>query len=77
MIKRLESKDLASPGIWVFDRVEDYKAVNDSVLRIKLNAPFPPFLGILSMQYCSVVPKEVIGLYQKGEFQTALSPEAL
>ena len=27
---------------------------------IKLKNPFPAFLSLLSMQYCSVVPKEII-----------------
>ena len=58
---RLLSEKLASPGIWVFDRVEDYKAVNDSVLVINLRTPFPPFISLLSMQYCSVVPHELAG----------------
>ncbi|MCF8277539.1 MAG: ABC transporter substrate-binding protein [Flavobacteriales bacterium] len=50
-----------SPGRWIFNAVKEngFKALNDSVLEIQLNHSFPPFLGILSMQYCSVVPEEV------------------
>lgn len=62
----------ASPGAWVFTnaaRKEDGKlnmeAPNDSTLIIHLKIPFPPFLGILSMQYCSVVPREVVEKYGK------------
>ena len=64
---RIINNKVGSPGAWIFngrvDANEAFTALNDSVLRIKLTAPFPPFLGILSMQYCSVVSKEVIDLY--------------
>lgn len=56
---RLRDPRLASPGMWTLDQVSDYKAVNDSVFEIKLKKPFSPFLGILSMKYLSVVPKEL------------------
>ena len=57
---RLKSKELAAPGAWVLSNVESYSAINDSTFAINLKKPFPPFLGILSMQYCSVVPKEIV-----------------
>ena len=57
---RLTSKKVASPGRWVMQNVASYKALNDSIFSIKLKAPFPPFLGLLSMKYCSVVPKEIV-----------------
>ena len=57
---RLIDKDMATPGAWVLANVKTFKAVNDSVFSIKLNTPFPAFLSLLSMQYCSVVPKEII-----------------
>ena len=57
---RLLSEDLASSGSWVFNHVEDYYADNDSVVVIILKNPFPPFLSLLSMQYCSVVPQELV-----------------
>jgi len=57
---RLLDKDMATPGAWVLANVKTFKAVNDSVFSIKLNTPFPAFLSLLSMQYCSVVPKEII-----------------
>lgn len=58
--KRLISEQLASPGAWIFQYVDDFKALNDSVFQIKLQKPFPAFLGLLSMKYASVVPKEII-----------------
>ena len=57
---RLTNKQLASPGAWVMNNVMDYQAINDSTLSISLFRAFPPFLGLLSMSYCSVVPKKVV-----------------
>ena len=57
----------ASSGAWIFnDRVDDdhgFKALDDSTFRLTLKSPFAPILGLLSMQYCSIVPKEVIAKY--------------
>lgn len=58
--KRLIDTKLASPGAWVFQKVNAFKALNDSVLRITLKEPFPAFLGLLSMRYASVVPHEIV-----------------
>ena len=55
---RLLSEDLAAPGSWVFNNVSSYSAKNDTTLHIYLKHSFPPFLSLLSMQYCSVVPFE-------------------
>jgi ABC-type transport system substrate-binding protein len=57
---RLKDPKLASPGAWVLNNVGSYSAVNDSVFQISLKSPFPPFLGLLSMPYCSVVPKVIV-----------------
>ena len=58
--KRLIDNKLASPGYWVFNNVKDFKAINDSIFQIELKKEFDPFLGILSMKYCSVVPHEIV-----------------
>ncbi len=60
---RLRDKQLASPGSWVLNKVEGFRAVNDSVFDIQLRQPFPAFLGLLTMKYCSVVPKEIVTHY--------------
>ena len=60
---RILDKKLASPGAWVLDNVKKYEAVNDSLFKIQLKEPFNAFLGILSMKYCSVVPKEIVEHY--------------
>ena len=44
----------------MLQQVERYEALNDSVFQIILKQAFPPFLSVLSMRYCSVVPKEVV-----------------
>ncbi|BAO76819.1 ABC transporter substrate-binding protein [Winogradskyella sp. PG-2] len=60
---RLRDKSVASPGSWVLNKVENFSAINDSTFQIKLKQPFPAFLGLLTMKYCSVVPKEIVEHY--------------
>lgn len=60
---RLVDPKVASPGNWVLKTVDTYKAINDTIFEIKLKKPFPAFLGLMSMRYCSVVPKEVVSFY--------------
>ena len=62
-LNRLLDTHLASPGSWVLQKVEKFKAINDTIFEIKLKQPFPAFLGLLSMKYCSVVPKEIVEHY--------------
>nr|WP_233884318.1 ABC transporter substrate-binding protein [Tenacibaculum piscium] len=61
--QRLLSKKVASPGGWVLQNVKNFKAENDSVFTINLKQAFPPFLGLLAMKYCSVVPKEAVDYF--------------
>lgn len=68
---RIVDEKLASPGAWVFNLVVkdsngnySFKAIDDSTFQIQLTQAFPPFLGILSMQYCSVVPQVVVNCFQ-------------
>jgi len=66
---RLIDPKVASSGGWIFsDKVKDqhnFIALNDSTFQIKLVKPFPPFMNLLSTQYCSVVPREVVSHYGK------------
>jgi len=78
---RLLDPKVASPGAWIFNnvfyheifdsvnisknKIYSFKALNDSCFAITLKHPFPPFLGLLSMQYCSVLPHEAIEKYGK------------
>ena len=57
---RLLDEKVASPGGWVLQNVDNFKAENDSTFAINLKQAFPPFLGLLAMKYCSVVPKEAV-----------------
>jgi peptide/nickel transport system substrate-binding protein len=67
--KRIIDPEIASPGAWLFNNIsrnkttEAFEAVNDSTLIIHLENPFPPFLRLLSMQYCSVVPHEALAFF--------------
>ncbi|MBS1647187.1 MAG: ABC transporter substrate-binding protein [Bacteroidetes bacterium] len=45
------------------DFKEGIEAINDTTLNIYLKENFSPFLGILTMKYFSVVPKEVVEYY--------------
>lgn len=60
---RLLDETVASPGGWVLQNVERFYAENDSVFILDLKRPFPPFLGLLTMKYCSVVPREAIDFF--------------
>lgn len=66
---RILDKKTASPGAWIFnkrvDTIQPFKAINDSIFELKLQKPFPPILGILSMKYCSIVAEEGVRKYGK------------
>lgn len=64
--RRVLNPALSSPGTWVFGNIHPerpFTAVNDSTLEIRLSQPFPPFLGLLAMDYCAVVPHEATAFY--------------
>lgn len=64
---RLIAPTVASPGAWIFngkiDSIDPFVAVDDSTFQLNLLEAFRPMLGILSMQYCSVLPKEAVTHY--------------
>lgn len=68
---RIIDSKTASPGAWVLsmlDRdavgtINGCSAPSDSVFVVHLQKPFPPFLGLLSMPYCFVVPHEAVERY--------------
>ena len=70
-LQRLIDPKLTSPGSWVMNNVlkdgkgnlTGIKSRNDSTVVIQLYQSYPPFLGLLTMPYCSVVPKEVVNHY--------------
>ncbi|MBO9595071.1 MAG: ABC transporter substrate-binding protein [Niabella sp.] len=63
-LNRIIDPRVASPGGWIFngkiDTVQPFTALNDTVFQLKLMRPYQPILGILSMQYCSVVAREAV-----------------
>ncbi|MEO6220927.1 MAG: ABC transporter substrate-binding protein [Ginsengibacter sp.] len=66
---RIMDKNTASSGAWIFngrvDSLQPFTAINDSTFQLKLNSPFHPILGIMCMQYCSILPHEVVEKYGK------------
>lgn len=62
---RIVDEKTASPGKWIFNLVDfehkgGFEVINDSTFNIHLKSPFAPFLSMLSMQYCNVIPREVV-----------------
>ncbi len=69
---RILDPEVASPGAWIFQKVKrdsdgkpEFRALDDTTFQITLKEAFPPFLGILAMKYCSVVPFEAVEHYGK------------
>ncbi len=60
---RLTDPKIASPGKWVLNYVASFEALEERVFRIQLKQAFPPFLSLLSMKYCSVVPEEAVRFF--------------
>ena len=62
---RILDPDIASPGRWIFESVADdgFTAPNDSTFIVELKQPFSPFISLLGMPYCSVVPHEIVDYY--------------
>jgi oligopeptide transport system substrate-binding protein len=69
--RRIVDPAVASTGAWIFSDVkgaEDgsytgFSAPDDSTLVIQLEHPFPPFIGLLTNVYCSVVAEEAVQRY--------------
>ena len=68
-LRRIMDPATASPGAWIFNGKlsadSGFRALNDSTFQLTLYRPFHPVLGILSMQYCSIVPHEAVEKYGK------------
>jgi len=69
-LSRIIDKQTTSPGAWIFngkvDTLMPFKAINDTTFQLKLLRPYNPIIGILSMQYCSVVAKEAVEKYSSN-----------
>ncbi len=70
---RLINEEVNSPGSWLFvdkvDGPEAFEAADDTTFVMRLNQPFIPMMGILTMQYCSILPKECVDYY-KSDFRS-------
>ncbi|WP_245957831.1 ABC transporter substrate-binding protein [Niabella yanshanensis] len=68
-LSRIMDPATASPGAWIFngkaDSIQPFKALSDTTFQLRLLQPYQPILGILSMQYCSIVAPEAVQLYGK------------
>jgi peptide/nickel transport system substrate-binding protein len=70
-LERLTNPSILSPGAWIMNpvvkndvsKLTGITALNDSTLEIMLTQSYPPFIGLLTMPYCSVVPKEAVEFY--------------
>lgn len=67
---RIIDDKTASPGSWIFKgRVAEqapFVAQDAATFVLKLKEAFRPMLGILTMQYCSVVPQEAVEKYGRA-----------
>ncbi len=65
----IDTVSVNSPGSWIFKgrvRAQNpFEAVNDTTFVLHLAKPFRPMLGILTQQYCCIVPHEAIDFYKK------------
>ena len=68
-LSRILDKKTASSGAWIFnERISGtgaFRAPDDSTFELNLLTPFHPMLGLLSMQYCSIVPREIVEKFGK------------
>ncbi|MEM6724242.1 MAG: ABC transporter substrate-binding protein, partial [Bacteroidota bacterium] len=66
-LQRIIDPTINSPGSWIFAGKlaadSAFVAVDDETFELRLNQPFLPMLGILTMQYCSILPKEAVDTY--------------
>ena len=67
---RLVDPAIASSGAWVFnDRIaadSPFVAIDDRTFELRLRAPFRPMLSMLSMPYCSIIPREIAAHWGKN-----------
>ncbi len=70
-LNRISDDHTASPGAWIMKYVfhdtnsnqKGIEAIDDSTLVIHLTNTYPPFLSLLTMPYCSVIPQEAVNFY--------------
>ena len=58
-----EFNEATKAGISPKEGIKGIIVLNDSMVKIILKKPFAPFLSLLTMSYCQIVPKEAIEYY--------------
>jgi ABC-type transport system substrate-binding protein len=68
-VARIMDASTASPGRWVFDKLDNAKGANgmkvldDTTIQFYLKEAYSPFLSLLTMPYAAVVAKEAVAYY--------------
>ena len=74
--ERILSDTLNSPGSWIFEDIiseqDPFVAINDTLFQLNLKSPFVPILGILSMQYCSIISEKAVKHYGRSFRKTPI-----
>ena len=60
-LERLRSPEVASPGISILDKVSEINDLSTLEIEIILKEEFPPFLGLLSTTFASIIDSEFEG----------------
>lgn len=66
---RLLDPAIHSPGSWIFKdivaEVEPFRAPAPELFELRLRKHYSPLLKLLTMQYCSIIPREAVAHYQE------------
>ena len=60
-LERLRNPEVASPGISILDKVSEINDLSTLEVEIVLEEEFPPFLGLLSTTFASIIDSEFEG----------------
>ena len=70
-LERLRDPEVSSPGGWILDAVleDGIVALDDSTVKISFKYSFPPFMGLLTTPYASIVAPEAVA-YRGDKFRS-------
>jgi peptide/nickel transport system substrate-binding protein len=60
-LERLRDPELAAPGAWTMKYINEITIIDEQQIQLRLSQPYPAFLGVLSMKYCSILPASSAG----------------
>jgi len=69
-LERLSNEKLASPGSEILNPVKNIEIIDDFTIKFELKEPYPAFLGVLTMKYCSIIPEE----FESGKIDFRKNP---